>query len=187
MDSRATSAVTLFALIVMAVFFGQPQPAAACSCAAGIPVELLESSDLAFIGSVVDQQPDFAGTSTESLIAVEVVIKGDVTASIIVSAETDTECGLGLATTEQVAITAVQVSGEILPRVCTSMEPDQLLAAADELGLDVVVPTSEEEIATALPESTSNYAAAIPLSIALSLVFLGAVALGTRQSSMSSK
>ena len=67
------------------------------------------------------------------------------------------------------------------------MEPDQLLAAADELGLDVVSPPTEEEIATALPESTSNYAAAIPLSIALSLVFLGAVALGTRQSTMSSK
>ncbi len=187
MDSRVTSAVTIFALFVTAVFFGLPRPAMACSCAPGIPVELLESSDLAFIGSVVDQQPDFAGTSTESLIAVDEVVKGDVSASIIVSAETETECGLGLAATEQIAITAVQVSGEILPKVCTSMEPDQLLAAADELGLEVVTPPSEEEIATALPESASNYAAAIPLSIALSLVFLGAVALGTRQSSMSSK
>ena len=170
MDSRVTSAVTIFALLAMATLFGLPQPATACTCAAGAPVELLESSDLAFIGSVVDQQPDFTGTSTESLIAVDRVA-----------------CGVGLAATEQVAVTAVQVSGEILPKVCTSMEPDQLLAAADELGLDVVTPPSEEEIATALPESTSNYAAAIPLSIALSLVFLGAVALGTRQSSMSSK
>lgn len=187
MDSRVTSAVTLFALLAMAVFFGLPQPASACSCAAGAPAELLGSSDLAFIGSVVDQQPDFAGSSTESLIAVDKVVKGDVSASIIVSGETESACGAGLAMTEQVAVTAVQVSGEILPKVCTSMEPDQLLAAADELGLEAVAPPSEEEMATALPESTSNYAAAIPLSIALSLVFLGAVALGTRQSSMSSK
>ena len=66
------------------------------------------------------------------------------------------------------------------------MDPAQLLAAADELGLDPFIPPGEE-LATVLPESTSNYAAAIPLSIALSLVFLGAVALGTRQNSMSSK
>lgn len=187
MDSRVTSAVTIFALLVAAALFGLPQTASACTCAAGAPVELLGSSDLAFIGSVVDQQPDFAGTSTESLIAVTQVVKGDVTASIIVTGETDSACGLGLASTELVAVTAVQMSGEILPEVCTSMEPDQLLAAADELGLDVVSPPPEEEIATALPESTSNYAAAIPLSIALSLVFLGAVALGSRQTSMSSK
>jgi hypothetical protein len=187
MDSRVTSAVTIFALLVMAALFGLPQPATACTCAAGAPVELLEASDLAFIGSVVDQQPDFAGTSTESLIAVHEVVKGEVATSIIVTGESDSACGLGLAASEQIAVTAVQVSGEILPKVCTSMEPDQLLAAADELGLEVVIPLSEEEMATALPESTSNYAAAIPLSIALSLVFLGAVALGTRQSSMSSK
>jgi hypothetical protein len=187
MDSRVTSAVTIFALLAMATLIGLPQSAAACTCAPGAPIELLESSDLAFIGSVVDQQPDFAGTSTESLIAVDEVVKGDVSASIIVTGETDSACGSGLLASEQIAVTAVQVSGEILPKVCTSMEPDQLLAAADELGLDVVTPQPEEEIATALPESTSNYAAAIPLSIALSLVFLGAVALGTRQSSMSSK
>jgi hypothetical protein len=149
-------------------------------------VDLLESSDLAFIGTVVDQQPDFAGTSTESLIAIDRVIKGDVAASIIVTAASESGCGLGLPAGEPVAITAIQVSGEILPRVCTSMEPEQLLAAADELGMEAVTPPSEE-LATVLPESTSNYAAAIPLSIALSLVFLGAVALGTRQSSMSSK
>lgn len=187
MDSRVTSAVTIFALLATAALFGFPRPAAACTCAAGDPVELLESSDLAFIGSVVDQQPDFAGTSTESLIAVDEVVKGDVSASIIVTGETDSACGSGLVATERIAVTAVQVSGEILPKVCTSMEPDQLLAAADELGLDVVTPRPDEEIATALGESTSNYAAAIPLSIALSLVFLGAVALGTRQSSMSAK
>ncbi len=186
MDSRVTSAITLFALITVALVIGQPRPAAACSCAAGVPVELLQSSDLAFIGTLVDQQPDFAGTSTESLIAVEKVIKGDVAASIIVSAESESECGHGLPAGEPVAITAVQISGEILPRVCTSMDPEQLLAAADELGIDAVIPPAEE-LATALPESTSNYAAAIPLSIALSLVFLGAVALGTRQSSVSSK
>lgn len=186
MDSRVTSALTLFALVTVALLVGHPKPAAACSCAGGVPVELLQSSDLAFIGTLVDQQPDFAGTSTESLIAVDRVIKGDIAASIVVSAESESECGQGLPADEPVAITAAQVSGDILPRVCTSMDPEQLLAAADELGIDAVVPPSEE-LATSLPESTSNYAAAIPLSIALSLVFLGAVALGTRQSSMSSK
>jgi hypothetical protein len=174
MDSRVTSALTLFALVTVALLVGHPKPAAACSCAGGVPVELLQSSDLAFIGTLVDQQPDFAGSSTESLIAVDRVIKGDIAASIVVSAESESECGQGLP------------ADEILPRVCTSMDPEQLLAAADELGIDAVVPPSEE-LATSLPESTSNYAAAIPLSIALSLVFLGAVALGTRQSSMSSK
>lgn len=186
MDSRVTSAFTLAALVAVAVLFTNPQPAAACSCAPGAPIDLLESSDLAFIGTLVDQQPDFAGTATESLIAVDNVVKGDVGASIIVSAASDSECGIGLATTDQIAITATQVSGEILPEVCTVMDPAQLLAAADELGLDPFIPPGEE-LATVLPESTSNYAAAIPLSIALSLVFLGAVALGTRQNSMSSK
>ena len=121
MDSRVTSAVTLFALLAMATLFGLPQPAAACTCAAGSPVELLEASDLAFIGTVVDQQPDFSGSSTESLIAVDEVVKGDVSASIIVTGETDSACGQGLAATEQIAVTAVQVSGEIIPKVCTSM------------------------------------------------------------------
>lgn len=186
MDSRVTSAFTLVALVAVAVFLTNPRPAAACSCAPGVPVDLLASSDIAFIGTLVDQQPDFAGTSTESLISVDRVVKGDVGASIIVTAATDTECGTGLSATEQIAITAVQVSGEILPQVCTAMDPVQLLAAADELGLDPFTPPAEE-LATALPQSASNYAAAIPLSIALSLVFLGAVALGTRQSSMSSK
>ena len=110
MDSRVTSAVTIFALLAMAALFGLPQRAAACSCVAGAPVDLLESSDLAFIGTVVDQQPDFAGTSMESLIAVDRVVKGDVAASIIVSGETATACGAGLSATEQIAITAVQVS-----------------------------------------------------------------------------
>ena len=42
MDSRVTSAVTIFALLAMATLFGLPQPATACTCTAGAPVELLE-------------------------------------------------------------------------------------------------------------------------------------------------
>lgn len=186
MGRSVISGLTLLTMIVMSFVISNPQAARGCSCASGIPVDLLDASDLAFIGNVIDQQPDFAGTSTESLFAVDRVVKGDIASSIIVTAETDTECGAALAASDLVAITAVRVPGEVLPHVCTSMDPAQMIAAADEIGLDIAAPRAEE-LATSLPQSTSNYAAAIPLSIALSLVFLGAVALGTRTSSMSSR
>jgi hypothetical protein len=173
-------------MIIVSFVMANPQPARACSCQSGVPADLLGASDLAFIGNVIDQQLDFAGTSTESLFAVDRVVKGDVTSSVIVTAETDTECGAALAEADLVGVTANRIPGEVLPHVCTWMDPAQMIAAADELGLGIVAPLAEE-LATSLPQSTSNYAAAIPLSIALSLVFLGAVALGTRTSSMSSR
>lgn len=186
MGRSVISGLTLLTLIVMAFVTANPQPARGCSCQSGVPVDLIGASDLAFIGNVIDQQPDFAGTSTESLFAVDRVVKGDIESSIIVTAETETECGAALADAELVAVTAIRVPGEVLPHVCTSMDPAQMIAAADELGLDIAAPQAEE-LTTTLPQSTSNYAAAIPLSIALSLVFLGAVALGTRSSSTSSR
>lgn len=128
---------------------------------------------------MVDQQSSFGEESVESLITVSQVVKGHVEASIIVDAPTDDECGQMLTVESAIGVTAVAVSGEVLPSVCSVMEPEQLLAAADELGLEVTNPVVEE-LQTALPESTSNYAAAIPLSIILSLVFLAAVAIGTR-------
>ena len=186
MGRSVISGLTLFAMIIVSFVTSHPQPARACSCQSGVPADLIEASDLAFIGHVIDQQPDFAGTSTESLFAVDRVVKGDVTNSVIVTAEATSACGVELASADLVAITASRVAGEVLPHICTAMEPQQMIAAADELGLDVVAPQAEE-LATSLPQSTSNYAAAIPLSIALSLVFLGAVALGSRTSSMSSR
>lgn len=183
MGRSVISGLTLFTMIIVSFVMSNPPPARACSCQSGVPVDLLAASDLAFIGNVIDQQPDFAGTSTESLFAVDRVVKGDIASSIIVTADSGTECGATLADSELVAVTANRVPGEVLPHVCTTMDPAQMIAAADELGMDIAAPQAEE-LATSLPQSTSNYAAAIPLSIALSLVFLGAVALGTRTSSM---
>ena len=192
MGNRASIAVSFrlvlsfLVLVATLVVFAVPRPAHACSCDSGLPSELLESSDLAFVGVVVDQQPSFGDESIESLINVSSVLKGDVEASIIVDSPVEDGCGQVLASPDPVGVTAVLIPGDVLPQVCSVMAADQLLAAGEQLGLEITTPPIEE-LATDLPESASNYAAAIPLSIILSLVFLAAVAIGTRTTTVSSR
>lgn len=186
MGNRVGIAVSFVGLVATLVVFATPRPAHACSCGSGLPAELLETSDLAFIGLVVDQQPSFGEESIESLITVTNVLKGDVEASIIVDSPVEDDCGQVLSGTEAIGMTAIVVPGEVLPRVCSVMDADQLMAAGEELGLEITAPQIED-VATDLPESASNYAAAIPLSIILSLVFLAAVAVGTRTTTVSSR
>ncbi len=165
-------------MVVALIVAAAPRPAGACTCVQGLPSDLIDSSDLAFVGTVLDRQETFDGAVVETMFAVTETLKGDIGATVILAVPADAAC-VGALGDGPIGVVANDRQGEVLPELCTVTEPDQLLAAATALGLEVTAPEAAEA-ATPMPESTSSYAAAIPMSILLSLVFLASVALGER-------
>lgn len=184
MGIRITRLLGIWALTATVLLIGFPRPASACTCQAALPSEMIDEADMVFIGSATDSQPAFSGSTIETLFAVESVIKGDVGADIVLSSHVDSGCGVFPTDGTAIGVAAAKVSGDVLREVCNVIDAPQLLAAAEGLGIEITHPSPPPQMAE-LPESTTTYAAAIPLSIGLSLVFLAAVALGTRTSSLS--
>ena len=184
MSIRITRLVGIWALTATVLLIGFPRPASACSCGAALPAEIIDDADVVFVGSASESQPAFSGDTIETLFVVDSVIKGDVGADIVLSSHVDSGCGGFPTDGAAIGVAAVRVSGDVLGEVCSVIDSQQLLAAAEGLGIEITNPTPTPQPAE-LPESTTAYAAAIPLSIGLSLVFLAAVALGTRTNSLS--
>lgn len=184
MSVRLTRIVGIWALAAATLVVGFPRSASACSCAADLPSDIIAGADLLFVGAAQASQSTFSGERVEILFVVDAVIKGEVGASVVLSYPSDSGCGELPADGASIGVAAVEVRGDVLSELCSVVDAEQLLAAARQEGLEVMAPTPAPEPAE-MPESTSTYAAAIPLSVGLSLVFLAAVALGTRTNTLS--
>lgn len=184
MSVRLTRLVGIWALAAATLVVGFPRSASACSCAADLPSEIIAGADLVFVGAPSASQTTFDGERIETLFLADAVIKGEVGASVVLSHRVGSGCGEFPTDGTSIGVAAIEVSGDVLGELCSVMDAEQLLAAAGQQGLEIMEPTPTPEPAE-MPESTSTYAAAIPLSVGLSLVFLAAVALGTRTSTLS--
>ena len=184
MSFRTTRFLGIWALAASLLLVGFPRPASACACAAALPADLIDEADLVFVGTPTASQPAFGGDVVETMFVVDTVVKGEVGSTVVLTADADSECGPLTSDGAAIGVAAVQEAGDVLDRLCGLVDADQLLVAAQGMGLEMTSPEPSEQ-PTEMPESTSTYAAAIPLSVGLSLVFLAAVALGTRSTSVS--
>lgn len=184
MSVRITRFVGIWALAAATLVVGFPRSASACSCAADLPADIIAGADLVFVGAPSASQATFGGERVEILFVTDAVIKGEIGSNVVLSYRVDSGCGEIPTDGTSIGVAAVEVSGDVLGELCSVVDAEQLLAAARQQGLEVTVPIPAPE-ATEIPASTTTYAAAIPLSVGLSLVFLAAVALGTRTSTLS--
>lgn len=135
MIRRRPALRTAVALVVMfSVFAFADGPAHACSCAIGDPRDALHASDAAFVGSLTSKQ-DISDQKAIYTFSVETSVKGDLGASVDVeSAAYGAACGFEVPTGKRIGILLrLQGDGDWTGGLCTQIDPDVLIAAAQPL------------------------------------------------------
>ncbi len=128
--------VTVVMLVVVASFYA-PDPASACSCVGpGDLTEAIGASQAAFVGKLIDRRSAGMGQFGEESIyvfEVETWVKGDLGQVIeIHSASSGAACGLEFWNDEKrIGAFLFRESGEIRSGLCSQVDPDVLLAAAN--------------------------------------------------------
>ena len=124
-----------FVLIISLTAF--PPSVHACSCAPFAPIEALEQSDAAFVGTFLGEQGMGPNGNVINLFEVEKWVKGDLGAQVGVLAASDgAACGLEVGLGQRVAIYLTLENGTPHSGLCSTGSADSLLAAIAPIRLD---------------------------------------------------
>lgn len=127
---------TLVTLLLAGLLMGlAPAPARACSCMVPEAADLLENSDFAFVGSIIDKQAvgqgQFGGEAVYTF-AVTGWAKGNLGETVAVrSADNGAACGYELGPGQEAAIFVSKVGGSLSGGLCSTMDAAALEAVAD--------------------------------------------------------
>jgi len=129
----------LAALVVVTVgLLALPEPAAACSCAAGDPRQVLREADAAFVGTLVARHVErqdgrlfSSGDPATLVFRVEEAVKGDLGELVEVeTAVSGVSCGIEAAVGQRLGLFLTRTSDGWTSSLCQQIDPSVLLAAA---------------------------------------------------------
>jgi hypothetical protein len=122
-------ALVLVSLTAALVLAGQ---ALACSCAPGDPRDMLELSDGAFTGTLLERVVE--GDQAIHTFRVDHAVKGEIGETVQVRSHRDgATCGLEIGIGQRVGLFLDREGAEWLSTLCQQIDPDELLAAAQPL------------------------------------------------------
>ena len=127
-----TRIVLLLSLLAATfVFAGE---ALACSCAPSDPRDTLESSDGAFIGTILDRREEPDAYEAVLTLSVERAVKGELGSTVEVrTAITGAACGIESAVGDRVALFLVRDGTAWTTNLCLQTLPEVMLEAAEPL------------------------------------------------------
>jgi hypothetical protein len=138
-------------VLLLVAFFGVAGPAYGCSCAMLEPVQLLEFSPVAFVGTVTGAVPVVQrdmGDAHAISFEVDTVLAGQVPAEVeVVTAGNSAACGIDAVVGTRLAVFAADDGGQLTSNMCSTADPD---AAINALGPGTA-PTGGSQDAGAAP------------------------------------
>ncbi len=106
----------------------------ACSCAVSDPRDTLESSDGAFIGTILDRRDEPETYEAVLTLSVEQAVKGELGSTVEVrTAITGAACGIESSIGDRVALFLVREGSAWTTNLCLQTFPDVMLEAAEPL------------------------------------------------------
>lgn len=124
----------VFPLVVLFIaLFGFTGPAHACSCAMLEPVQILEFSPVAFVGTITGAvtviQKDI-GEAHAISFEVDTVLAGEVPAEVdVVTAGNSAACGIDAAVGTRLAVFAAEENGQLTSNLCSTTDADTAINA----------------------------------------------------------
>ena len=131
---RNSLRLTVALVVAISVFAFADGRAHACSCAVGDPRDALHVSDGAFVGTLVSRE-NIDGGKAIYTFSVETSVKGGLVGSVDVeSSSSGASCGFEVPVGRRIGILLdQQPDGDWTGGLCTQIDPDVLIAAAEPL------------------------------------------------------